>query len=255
MEQYLKTLKEHERLDDLQIGGYKLIQDREKFCFGIDAVLLSDFATAKAGDRVIDMGTGTGVIPILLAAKTDAYRIIGVEIQEAMVEMAGRSVALNNLGDRVSIIHGDISTGLEELGKGKWDVVVSNPPYKKRGSGLLNPESGKAIARHEILCTLDDVLKTGAGLLRDRGRFFMIHRPDRLIDILVGMRGVGLEPKRIRLVHPYIGKAPNLLLIEGVLGGRPYLKWMPPLYVYDSKGNYTDEICRIYGRKRDGLDG
>lgn len=250
----MKLLKKGERLDDLQIKGYKLIQDKEKFCFGIDAVLLSNFASIKTGDRVIDMGTGTGVIPILLAAKTMASNIVGVEIQEDMVEMANRSIALNRLEDRVSIVHGDIRTGLLELGVGKWDVVVSNPPYKKQGSGLVNPKSSKAIARHEIRCTLDDVLSTGAKLLKNRGKFAMIHRPDRFIEIVAGMRAVGLEPKRIRLVYPYVGKATNLVLIEAVLGGKPYLTWMPPLYVYDGEGNYTEEIRSMYGEEEDDVD-
>lgn len=253
----MKLLREGERLDDLQINGYKVIQNREKFCFGIDAVLLSNFATVEKGHRVVDMGTGTGVIPILLAAKTEAAKIVGVEIQEDMVEMARRSVVLNGLESRIDIVHGDISKGILELEGGQWDVVVSNPPYKKYGSGLVNPNSSKAIARHEIMCTLEDVLRTGARLLKSRGRFFMIHRPDRFMDIVVGMREVGLEPKRVRLVYPYIGKAPNLALIEGVLGGRPHLVWMPPLYVYDESGGYTKEIRDMYGQEQeeDDLDG
>lgn len=253
----MKLLREGERLDDLQIKGYKVIQNRESFCFGIDAVLLSNFANVEKDHRVVDMGTGTGVIPILLAAKTEAAKIVGVEIQEDMVEMARRSVALNGLDSRIEIVQGDISKGIVELEGGQWDVVVSNPPYKKYGSGLVNPNSSKAIARHEIMCTLEDVLRTGARLLKSRGRFFMIHRPDRFMDIVVGMRDVGLEPKRIRLVYPYIGKSPNLVLIEGVLGGRPHLVWMPPLYVYDGSGGYTREIRDMYGQEQeeDDLDG
>lgn len=247
----MELLKEGERLDDLQIKGYKVIQNRAKFCFGMDAVLLSDFALVKKGDKIVDLGTGTGVIPILLAAKTNASSIMGVEIQEDMVEMARRSIALNGLEHRVCIVHGDIKTGLGELGRGEWDVVVSNPPYKKLGSGLVNPEDAKAIARHEIMCTLDDVLRVGASLLKFGGRFSMVHRPDRFMDVVIGMREIGLEPKRIRLIHPSLGKAPNLMLIEGVLGGRPYLEWIPPLYVYDDTGAYTEEIRRIYGMEDD----
>ena len=249
------VLKEGERLDDLQIKGYKIIQNRTKFCFGMDAVLLSSFASVRAGDRVIDLGTGTGMIPILIAAKTKADSITGVELQYDMVDMARRSVALNGLENRISIVHGDITTGLEELDRAKWDVVVSNPPYKKMGSGLVNPKDSKAIARHELMCTLDDVLKTASKLLKFGGRFSMVHRPDRLMDILIGMREVQIEPKRIRLIHPFIDKAPNLILIEGVLGGKPYIEWLPPLYVYDEIGAYTKEIRCMYGLEGDDIYG
>lgn len=253
----MEWLRDGERLDDLEIQGYKLIQNRDKFCFGIDAVLLSNFAVVGKGHRVVDLGTGTGVIPILLAAKTEALKIVGVEIQDDMVDMARRSVALNSLEDRIDIVQGDIAGRVQELKGNSWDIVISNPPYKKFGSGIVNTDSSKAIARHEIMCTLEDVLATSAGLLKHRGRFFMIHRPDRFMDIVVGMRAVGLEPKRVRMVHPYMGKAPNLVLIEGVLGGGAHLTWMPPLFVYDSGGNYTREIDNIYGRKleEDDLDG
>ncbi|NMA95347.1 MAG: tRNA1(Val) (adenine(37)-N6)-methyltransferase [Clostridiales bacterium] len=241
-------LRDGEHIDDLQIKGFKLIQNREKFCFGIDAVLLSNFVDIKNGERVVDLGTGTGVIPVLLAAKTCAEKIVGVEIQQDMVDMARRSVTLNGLKDRIDIIHGDIAKGAPGLELGIWDVVVTNPPYKKRGSGIINPDASKAIARHEIMCTLDDVIKAAAKLLRPRGRLYMIHRPERLMDIALGMRRERLEPKSIRLIHPKVDRPPNLLLVEGVLGGGRHLKWLPPLYVYDENGEYTKEVKAIYGR-------
>lgn len=244
---------EFERIDDLQYKGLRIIQDRRKFCFGTDAVLLSQFADIRRGDRVVDLGTGTGIIPILLAGRVEDARITGLEIQPDSVALAQRSVALNNLGVRVRIVHGDIRNSGEILGKNKYSLVISNPPYRKVGSGLINPSDSKALARHEILCTLEDVLASAAVLLESGGRFAMIHQTDRLVDIIYGMRRLKLEPKRIRLVHPKAGKPPNLVLIEGMLHGRPYLKWLPPLFVYGENGDYTEEMKRIYHIEADGF--
>ncbi len=248
MKDGLVELKEKERIDDLQLGGLKLIQNTEAFCFGVDAVLLSDFADVKRDQAVLDIGSGTGIIPILLAGKTKAKTITGLEIQENMAEMATRSVVLNGLQDRVKIIHGDIKKHSEYFGKSSFDVVVSNPPYTNKGGGLVNPHDGKAISRHEILCTLEDVVSSAAALLVTGGQFAMVHRPERLADIICCMRDCGIEPKYLRFVHPKPFKKPNMILIKGNRNGNPELKVMEPLYVYNSDGNYSHEINRIYGR-------
>ncbi len=240
------VLKETERIDDLQFKGLRIIQNEQKFCFGTDAVLLSHFVGLKKGDSVVDLGTGTGIIPILLAGRMTQICITGIEIQEDMVQMARRSLVLNGLSDRVSILHGDIRHCADILGKGKHHLVISNPPYMKAGSGLVNPKDDMAIARHEVLCTLGDILDVASKLLVQGGRFAMIHRPERLVDILAGMRQRKIEPKRIQLIHPSFGKAPNLVLVDGMLHGRPSLLWLPPLYVYNEAGEYTDALRRIY---------
>jgi tRNA1Val (adenine37-N6)-methyltransferase len=239
-------LGEFERIDDLQFKGLKIIQNTQKFCFGTDAVLLSHFAGIKKGDRVVDLGTGTGIIPILLAGRMADADISGIEIQPDMVEMANRSVRLNNLESRIRIIGGDLKEAPTLLGKGQYSLVVSNPPYKKAGSGIVNPYDAKAIARHEILCTLEDILSVASKLLVVGGRFAMIHQTDRLMEILMGMRQYKLEPKRIRLIHPQMNKAPNLVLVEAALHGRQHLQWLPPLFIYNDKGQYTDELLEIY---------
>lgn len=242
-------LLENERIDDLQYKGLKIIQKVNGFCFGVDAVLLANFVDVKKGDMVLDLGTGTGIIPILLAGKTEAERITGLEIQEDMVEMAVRSVRLNNLEHRVEILAMDIKKCLESLKPSSYNVVVSNPPYMNMGGGLVNPSDAKAIARHEILCTLEDVIRTASKLLTPGGQFAMVHRPNRLVDILCLMRAYSIEPKYIRFVHPSPYKKANLLLIKGTRGGNPQLKMLEPLYVYDENGKYSDEINRIYQRE------
>jgi Predicted O-methyltransferase len=247
----LITIKEKERVDDLQLHGLKLIQNTEKFCFGVDAVLLSDFADVKRNSKVLDIGTGTGIIPILLAGKTKAEKLVGLEIQEEMAEMAARSVLLNNLTDRLEIIHGDIRKYREYFGKSSFDVVVSNPPYTNKGCGLVNPHDSKAISRHELLCSLEDVVSAAAALLVPGGQLAMVHRPERLADIICSMRNNGIEPKYLRLVHPKPGKKPNMLLIKGSRGGNPELRIMEPMYVYNSDGTYSDEINKIYGREEE----
>lgn len=239
-------LKEHERVEDLQFKGLRIIQNKNKFCFGTDAVLLSHFAGIRKGDKVVDLGTGTGIIPILLAGRMEEASLIGIEIQSDMAEMANRSIQMNSLEKRVKIFEADLKDAAEKLGKGKFSLVVSNPPYKKAGSGIVNPEDDMAIARHEILCTLDDVLLSASKLLQVGGRLAMVHRPERLLDILMGMRKVHLEPKRIRMVHSQLHKAPILILIEAVSHGKPYLTWMPPLIMYDENNQYTDELREIY---------
>lgn len=236
-----------ERIDELQRNGYRIIQNKEGFCFGMDAVLLSGFAQVKEGECAIDLGTGTGIIPILLEAKTDGKHFTGLEIQETSADMARRSVALNNLSEKISIVEGDIKEAGSIFGKASFDVVTSNPPYMTGSHGLVNPGLPKAIARHEILCTLEDVIGQAAGLLREGGRFYMVHRPFRLAEIMTVMIKYRLEPKRMRLVYPFVDKEPNMVLIEGLKGGRSRITVEKPLIVYKEPGVYTDEIYDVYG--------
>ena len=240
-------LKPNERIDELQRNNYKIIQDPERFCFGMDAVLLSGYARAREGDRVIDLGTGTGIIPILMEAKTKASELIGLEIQPESADMARRSVELNHLENKIQIVTGDIKQASELFGAAVFDVVTSNPPYMTEHHGITNEKSPKAIARHELLCTLEDVIGQAAKLLRPGGSFYMVHRPFRLVDIMVLMREYHLEPKRMKLVYPYVDKDPNMVLIEALRGGRPRLTVEKPLIVYRESGVYTDEIYDIYG--------
>ncbi|WP_342757896.1 tRNA1(Val) (adenine(37)-N6)-methyltransferase [Kineothrix sedimenti] len=241
------NLKEKERLDELQRNGYKIIQNPEKFCFGMDAVLLSGFARAGEGDRVLDLGTGTGIIPILMEAKTRAAHLTGLEIQEESADMAMRSVALNNLQDKIVIVQGDLKEAGTLFGAASFDVVTCNPPYMTSNHGLQNPGEPKAIARHEILCTLEDVVSQAAGLLKPGGNFFMVHRPFRLAEIMVLLHEYKLEPKRMQLVYPYVDKEPNMVLIEANRGGRPRITVEKPLIVYKEPGVYMPEIYDIYG--------
>ncbi len=240
-------LKEGERLDDLQRNGLKIIQDPERFCFGMDAVLLSGFAGAPDGGRVLDLGTGTGIIPILMSAKTKASELIGLEIQAESADMAERSVRLNNLQDRVKIVHGDIKEAGQVFDAASFDVVTSNPPYMINSHGLQNPDAPKAIARHEVLCDLEDVVKAAARCLKSGGKFYMVHRPFRLTEIMVVMHDYKIEPKRMQLVYPFVDKEPSMVLIEGARGGRSRITVEKPLIIYESPGKYTSEIYDIYG--------
>lgn len=240
-------LKENERVDDLQRCGYGIIQHPGKFCFGMDAVLLSGFATVKKNETVIDLGTGTGIIPILLEAKTEGKHFTGLEIQKESVDMAARSVMMNNLEGKIDIVHGDIKDASGIFGKGKFDVVTSNPPYMNNSHGLKNDNEPIAIARHEILCSLEDVIAQGAALLGNKGRMYLVHRPFRLSEIFDCMKKHHMEPKRMQLVYPFVDKEPNMVLIEGIKGANPWLKVERPLVVYEQKGVYTKDILEIYG--------
>lgn len=240
-------LKENERIDELERNGYRIIQDTERFCFGMDAVLLSGFVRAKAGASVLDLGTGTGIIPILLEAKTEAAHLTGLEIQEDSADMARRSVRLNGLEDKITIVTGDIREAGSLFDAASFDVVTSNPPYMTDRHGLTNPNDAKAIARHELLCTLEDVVAQAAKLLKPGGNFFLVHRPFRLAEIMVVLHEYKLEPKRMRLVYPYADREPNMVLIEANRGGRPRMTVEKPLIVFKEQGVYMPEITELYG--------
>ncbi len=235
-----------ETLEDLQIQGLFILQKKDAFRFGLDAVLLSNFVVARRHQKVLDLGTGTGIIPILLAAKTEAQSITGIEIQPDIAAMAQRSVDGNGLNNRVKIVTGDIKSAISLLGASIYDVIVSNPPYTKVGGGLVNSSESKAIARHELFCTLEDVLANAAALLKPQGEFFMVHRPDRLTDIMESMRKVKIEPKLLRLVCPREGEKPSLILIKGLKNGNPGLTILPNLIMYDQGGQYTEEATIQY---------
>ena len=241
-------VRDNESIDDLQLKGLNLIQKIDGFKFGVDAVLLSDFANVKKKHRAIDLCTGTGIIPFLLYGKYEPTEIYGLEIQEDMVEMARRSTKLNSLEEKIVFVNEDLKN-IEYLKKlEKFDVVTVNPPYKLNNAGIINHSDKLAIARHEVLCNLEDVISASRILLKDNGRLFMVHRPERLADIFTLMRKYKIEPKRVKMVHPKIGKMPNIVLVEGQRDGGAYLKWEPPLYVYDENGKYTKDIDLIYGR-------
>lgn len=242
-----KFLKEGERLDELQRNGYVIIQNPGRFCFGMDAVLLSGFAKAKRGERVLDLGTGTGIIPILMEAKTDGEMFTGLEIQEESADMARRILRCNGLEHKIKIVQGDIRDASAMFGASSFDIVTTNPPYMISEHGINCASDAKQIARHEVLCTLEDVLRESARIIKPGGRFYMVHRPFRLAEIFVKMTSLRLEPKRIKLVYPYIDREPNMVLIEGRRGGKSGLTVEKPLIVYKKQGVYTDEIYDLYG--------
>ena len=240
-------LKPGERVDDLQRNDLKIIQDPERFCFGMDAVLLSGFATAGEGAKVLDLGTGTGIIPILMSAKTSAARLTGLEIQKDSADMARRSVLMNGLEEKIDIVDGDICEADKCFDLASFDVVTSNPPYMIDAHGLKNPDEAKALARHEVACTFADVARVTGKLLRPGGKFYLVHRPFRLAEIIVRLHENGLEPKRMRMVYPFVDREPNMVLIESVRGGNSGMTVERPLIVYKAPGKYTDEIYDVYG--------
>lgn len=242
-------LLDGERLDDLQVKGLEIIQNPGKFCFGMDAVLLSNFARIRSGDKVLDMGTGTGIIPLLLAAKTEGESFVGLEIQEESADMARRSVLHNKLEEKIQIVTGDIKEAATIFGPVSFDVITTNPPYMIGQHGIANASNAKAIARHEILCNLDDIMRESARLLGHGGRFYMVHRPFRLAELLSTMVRYKIEPKRMRMVHPYVDKEPNMVLLEGIRGGNSRMQVEPPLIVYKEPGVYSDELLGEYGLK------
>ncbi|UOF91793.1 tRNA1(Val) (adenine(37)-N6)-methyltransferase [Fodinisporobacter ferrooxydans] len=239
-------LYEGERIDDLMTAGRRIIQSKEVFSFSMDAVLLARFVTVRRRDTVIDLGTGNGVIPLLLTTRFECLKITAVEIQHRLADMAMRSVQLNDLTDKIQVIEGDLRTMPDQLGHGIFDVVTCNPPYRPVGEGDQNPNHYVAAAKHEIHCNLLEILQSAAKLVRFGGKVAIVHRPDRLTDILSHMRGVGVEPKRMRMVHPKLHARPNMLLVEGIRGGKPDLVIDPPLLVHKENGEYHPEIERIY---------
>lgn len=246
-EQQTVLLKDGERMDDLERNGYHMIQHTGRFCFGMDAVLLSGFARVKPGEQVLDLGTGTGIIPILLEAKTEGKHFTGLEIQEEVADMAMRSVLLNGLQEKIEICIGDIKDASGIFGSSTFDVVTSNPPYMNCGSGLKNPNESKAISRHEVLCTLEDVVREAAKVLKPGGRFYMVHRPFRLMEIMDALHRYKLEPKRMKMVHPYADREANMVLIEAVRGGKAMMKVEAPVIVFQEPGVYSREITEVYG--------
>ncbi|MFL0195631.1 tRNA1(Val) (adenine(37)-N6)-methyltransferase [Clostridium sp. WILCCON 0269] len=241
-------LRIDETLDDLQLKGLCIIQKKDAFRFGVDAVLLANFAKVKKGARIVDLCSGTGIIPFILSGKTLAARIIGIEIQKDMVEMSKRSVEFNNMQNTIEFIYKDLRDLNYLRSIPKVDVVTVNPPYKLKNSGIINLKDKNAIARHEICCELEDVIKAAKALLKDNGKMYMIHRPDRMADIICTMRQYKIEPKFIRMVQPSVDKAPNMVLVEGQNNGGRFLKWGVPIYVHELDGSYTAEIDEIYGR-------
>jgi tRNA1Val (adenine37-N6)-methyltransferase len=245
-------IKEYERVDDLQFGGLRIIQSRKGFRFGMDAVLLSHFADVRPGDRVVDLGTGTGIIPILLSGHTKGMEYVGLEIQPEMAEMASRSVLMNGLEGKIKIVNGDLRLSHELLGYNSFDVVTCNPPYERKGGGVVCQEMAWTLARHEEACTLSDVAHAAFNLLRQGGRLSIIIRADRAVDVLMMLKESRMEPKRIRLVCPSVDKSPNLMLAEATRGGNPGVRWEPPLIVYGADGAYSPELKAIYGRAAEG---
>lgn len=240
-------LKDRERIDDLQRNQYRIIQNPERFCFGMDAVLLSGFVRVRPGGTVLDLGTGTGIIPLLLSARTQAGHMTGLEIQPESADMASRSVALNGLEERIDIVEGDLKEADTLFGAASFDVVTCNPPYMIADHGLRSADSAMAIARHEICCSLDDVVSQAARVLKPGGNFFLVHRPFRLAEIMTKLVQYRLEPKRMRLVYPFADQPPNMVLIEANRGGNARLTVEKPLIVYREKGVYMPEIREIYG--------
>lgn len=240
-------LKDGERLDDLHLKGLHIIQNPKNFCFGVDAVLLADFARANAQDRIVDLGTGTGIIPLMLSGKFRPQEIVGLEIQEESVDLARRSVLLNDLQDSISMIQGDIKEAVQLLPLTYYDIVVSNPPYMQPNHGLVTTASSKAIARHELLCTLEDVIYAASRIVKVQGRFCMIHKPHRLVEIFETLKKHQLEPKRLRMVHPFKDQEATMVLIESVRQGKAFMKVESPLVIYKEPGVYHEEIFDIYG--------
>lgn len=247
MEMQEVQLKPGERIDDLQRNGYQIIQNSEKFCFGMDAVLLTGFAHAGSRDVLLDIGTGTGIIPLLMQAKYHCAHLTGLEIQEESADMARRSVAMNGLSDTIDIVTGDVREADQIFQSASFDCITCNPPYMIGQHGLTNPDAPKAIARHEILCTFEDVVRASAKLLKTGGHFYLVHRPFRLAEIMTTLSQYKLEPKRMQLVYPYVDKEPNMVLVEAVRGGKPRMTVEKPLIIFEQPGVYTSEIRDVYG--------
>lgn len=248
-------LKEDERIDIIPGSDLKIIQNEERFCYGIDAVLLSEFSATKRKEKVIDLGTGTGIIPLFLYSRYRPSKIYGVEIQEEVAYMANRSVRLNKLEKTIEILNMDLKKLPKIFDENQFDIVTSNPPYVDKGGGIVNKNDNFAISRHEITCTLEDIISVSSFLIKEGGSFYLVHRPYRIVDIICLLRKYDLEPKEIQFVHPNVGERPNLLLLKSRKGGKPELKFRKPLYVYNEDGRYTDEVYKIYGIDKEGING
>ena len=247
-----QELLENERIDDLEVNNLKIIQKKDGFCFGIDSVLIANFVDKIKKNAIIyDLGTGTGIISILIAGKKENVgKVYAVEIQKDMAEMAKRSVSMNKLDEKIEIINEDLNNLKDKKYTKSADIVVTNPPYKKMDTGLINENTKKLISRHEYKCNLEDIIETSSKLLKDNGFFYMVHRPERLVDISVLMRKYKIEPKEIRNVYSKEGEDAKLILIKGTKCGKPFLKIRKPLIIYNENGEYTDEIYDIYEKKR-----
>ncbi len=242
-------IKENERIDDLEFKDLKIIQNKDGFKFGIDSILLSDFSkNIKNNSTVLDIGTGTGIISILLSSKTNAKKIIGIEVQEEVADMARRSVKLNNLENKINIINDNINNVEKYLKKNSIDVVVTNPPYQKNNTGLKSENKKNLISRHEVECTLEDIISKSYNVLKDKGEFYMVHRPERLVDILYLMRKLKIEPKELQFIYPKYKEKANLILIKGVKNANEFLKIKNPLIIYNENGVYTKELLKIYNK-------
>ena len=240
-----KNLKENERIDDLEYKGLKIIQNKNWFCFGMDSIILANFAKEEnKGSKILDLGTGTGIIAILLSKKIEKSRITAIEIQKDVAEMAQRSIKLNDLEESIEIINEDI----KKIGQAKYDIVITNPPYKKKNTGLINNNEKQFISRHETTATLQDFIKISYKMLKDKGDLYIVHRPDRLVDLIEILRQNKLEPKKIKFVYPNIEKEPNIVLVKATKNAKPFLKIEKPLYIYNKDGKYTKEILKIYGK-------
>ncbi len=246
-------LNKNERIDDLEYKNLKIIQNSENFCFGMDSVLLSDFSKdIKNNSLVLDLGTGTGIISILLSAKANTKKIYGVEIQKDVADMAKRSVILNNLEEKIEIINEDIKNISKIFNRNSIDVIVTNPPYKEINRGIINNNENKIISRHEVKANLEDFIKVSSELLKDYGELYMVNRPERIVDIIEYMRKYKIEPKNIKFVYPKINKEPNLILVKAVKNAKKFIKIEKPLIIYDNNNNYTEEIYKIYNKKVEG---
>ncbi|BAH41058.1 MULTISPECIES: tRNA1(Val) (adenine(37)-N6)-methyltransferase [Brevibacillus] len=247
-------LYETERIDDLLTHEMKIIQSHEVFCFSMDAVLLARFASVPKRGKVLDMCTGNGAIPLIMTTRTPEASFDGIEIQERLFSMASRNVTLNGLNERITMHHGDVKDAVSLFGHGNFDLITCNPPYMPATSGEKNISEHFAIARHEIMLSLEDVIRVGSQLLKNGGKLALVHRSTRLIDIVSLMRQYGIEPKRMRLVYPRREAEPNMVLIEGIRGGKPELRIQPPLIVYENGEQYCEELQEIYYGRRDSLE-
>jgi len=242
-------LKDNERIDDLQLDNLKIIQNKDGFCFGIDAVLLSDFAKdIRNNSKVLDLGTGTGIIGILLCAKTKLSKIYGIDVQKNVCDMALRSIKLNNLENKFEIINTNVKDLKNIFEESSFDAIVSNPPYKKDNSGLKNESETKLISRHEITASLEDFISISSKLLKNNGSIYMVHRPERLSDLFYLLKKYNLEPKKLRLVQSYQDSKPKLILVKAIKNAKSFLNIEEPLIIYNKDGSYTDEIFKIYNK-------